>query len=81
MIWYRSAHWVLCGGFASSDVDGRTSRNKYDDVVGARRLKCGGARAGGKFTPRSSGEADRHCLRKLGKLELQWRLLNGGIAD
>jgi hypothetical protein len=38
----------------------RTSRNKYDDdVAGARRLECGGA--SGKFTPRSSGEADRHC--------------------
>jgi len=34
----------LYGGFASSDVDRRTSRNKYDDVVGARRLECGGAR-------------------------------------
>lgn len=32
--------------------------------------------AGGKFTPRSSGEADRHCHRKLGRLELQRRLLN-----
>lgn len=33
--------------------------NCDDDVAGARRLECGGA--SGKFTPRSSGEADRHC--------------------
>ena len=33
--------------------------------------------AGGKFTPRSSGEADRHCHRKLGRLELQRGLLKG----
>ena len=36
--------------------------------------------AGGKFTPRSSGEADRHCHTKLVRLELQRKSFNGRLS-